>query len=203
LARATAAHSTVTFNDTSSCRFLGAHGLQGIVGVPIVSGPGTVQVEREENEAALVLRATHDGYARRFGVLHQRTLRLRREDGRLDGEDAFLPANGRNLPRSRPDQFAIRFHLHPQVKASRLIAGHGVMLMLPSRQAWTFTALESNVELEESVYIAAPDGPRRTTQIVIFGQARQVPLVRWTIAPAERPGAGTRRQAAKEPELPL
>jgi uncharacterized heparinase superfamily protein len=202
-ARATAAHSTVTFNDTSSCRFLDSGALKNIIGIPIVSGPAAVRVEREESDGAVLLRASHDGYARRYGVLHQRTLLLRREDGRLEGEDAFLPAHSKGLPRGRPDGFAIRFHLHPLVKASRLVAGHGVMLILPTRHAWTFTAPDSHVEIEESIYLAAPDGPRRTTQIVILGQARLVPVVRWTLAPAERPGAGARRQAAKEPELPL
>jgi uncharacterized heparinase superfamily protein len=203
LARATAAHNTVTFNDTSSCRFLALEPLQKIAGVPVVSGPHVVAVTRDESDGVLLLRATHDGYSRRFGVLHQRTLQLRRDDGRIDGEDAFLPARGKALPRSRPDEFAIRFHLHPSVKASRLVAGTGVMLMLPNRQAWTFTAPDSSVELEESVYLAAPDGPRRSTQIVIYGHARQVPVVHWTIAPAERAGAAARRQAAAEPELPL
>jgi uncharacterized heparinase superfamily protein len=203
IARATAAHSTVTFNDTSSCRFLSSGALERVVGFPIFSGPSYVGIAREESENMLVLRAAHDGYARRFGILHQRTLQLRRDSGRLDGEDAFLPAHGKNLPRSKPDEFAIRFHLHPSVKASRLTDAHGVMLMLPNRQAWTFTAQEAPVELEESIYLAAPDGPRRTTQIVIHGHARQSPLVRWILAPAERASSASRRQAAKEPELPL
>ena len=203
LARATAAHSTVTFNDSSSCRFLNAASLQRLAGIPIVSGPGKVPVTREEIDGMLTLTASHDGYARRYGVLHRRTLHLRREDGRVEGEDAFLPSNGKALPRGRGDEFAIRFHLHPLVKASRLVAGHGVMMMLPTRQAWTFTAQEGQIELEESVYLAAPDGPRRTTQIVVYGHARDTPVVNWTIAPAERPGAQSRRQAAKEPELPL
>ena len=203
LARATAAHSTVTFNDTSSCRFLNSDALKRVAGVPVVSGPTVVPVSREETDEALIVRAAHNGYARRYGVLHQRTLRLRREDGRLEGEDEFLPAYGKALPRNKPDEFAIRFHLHPAVKASRLVAGHGVMLMLPSRQAWTFTAPEHQLELEESVYLAAPDGPRRTTQIVIHGHARENPVVRWTIAPGERTAPNVRKQAAKEPELPL
>lgn len=203
LARATAAHSTVTFNDTSSCRFLSAGALEKVVGNPIISGPSYVGIAREEDDKVLMLRTAHDGYARRFGIMHHRTLQLRRDSGRLDGEDAFLPAHGKALPRSKPDDFAIRFHLHPSVKASRLTDAHGVMLMLPNREAWTFTAQESQVELEESIYLAAPDGPRRTMQIVIHGHARQSPLVHWTLAPAERGSSASRRQAAKEPELPL
>ena len=47
------------------------------------------------------------------------------------------------------------------------------MLMLPNKEVWTFNAYEDRVELEESVYLAGPDGPRRTVQIVIYGRARK------------------------------
>jgi uncharacterized heparinase superfamily protein len=36
--------------------------------------------------------------------------------------------------------------------------------------------------VEESVYLAGQDGPRRTTQIVIYGQARRNPRVHWTLS---------------------
>src|SRR5712691_11401774 len=203
LARATAAHSTVTFNDSSSCRFLASGSLQRLVGVPIVAGPGDVPVAREDRGDAMLLRASHDGYVHRYGVVHQRTIRLASNGVRLDGEDVFLPAHGESLPAAKPDAFAIRFHLHPAVKASRLSDGHGVMLMLPNRQVWTFTAYEDRVELEESVYLAASDGARRTVQIVIYGEARKLARVHWTFAQVERPEAGSRRDAEMEPELPL
>ena len=164
LARATAAHSTVTFNDTSSCRFLASGSLQQLVGVRRWSaGPSEVPVTREDRGDAMLLRASHDGYAQRYGVVHQRTIRLARNGSRLDGEDVFLPARGESLPSNKPDEYAIRFHLHPTVKASRLTDGHSVMLMLPNRQVWSFTAYEDRVDVEESVYLAATDGaaPRR------------------------------------------
>jgi uncharacterized heparinase superfamily protein len=89
------------------------------------------------------------------------------------------------------------------VKASRLSDGHGVMLMLPNRQVWTFTAYEDRVALEESVYLAASDGPRRTVQIVIYGRARETSRVHWTFAHMERTETNSRRDAEMEPELPL
>src|SRR5262245_51622238 len=132
LARATAAHSTVTLNDSSSCRFLAAGSLQRLLGVPIVAGPTEVPVDREEREDATLLRASHDGYAQRYGVVHRRTMRLAHSGGRLDGEDVFQPAHGENFPTNVPDAFAVRFHLHPAVKATRLSDGHSVMLILPN-----------------------------------------------------------------------
>ena len=99
---------------------------------------------------------------------------------RLDGEDRFLPAHGDKLPSGRGDAFAVRFHLHPAVKANRLSDGHGAMLMLPNREVWTFGAYEDSIELEEGVYLAGREGPRRTIQLVIYGRARKMPSVRWT-----------------------
>jgi hypothetical protein len=81
VARATAAHSTVTFNDTSSCRFLTSESLKRLVGVPILAGPTDVPVSRQEREGGVILKLSHDGYADRFGVLHHRTLRLHATDG--------------------------------------------------------------------------------------------------------------------------
>ena len=203
VARATAAHSTVVFNDTSSCRFLESGSFKRIIGTPIVSGPTHIPVAREERSDALILRASHDGYAERFGVIHQRALKLAAEGTRVDGEDLFVPPDGDILPANAPDEFAVRFHLHPSIKANKLTDGHGVMLMLPNREVWTFSAHEDHVEVEESVYLSGPDGPRRTVQIVIYGRARKVLRVHWSFAHVTPAGAGAPRRREDDPELPL
>ncbi len=203
VARATAAHSTVVFNDTSSCRFLESGMFKRLIGTPIIEGPTNVVVAREERDDAMILRASHDGYAARFGIVHQRAVRVALDGNRLDGEDLFVSPEGDLPPANMPDEFAIRFHLHPFVKANKLTDGRGVMLVLPNRDVWTFTAHEDRAELEESVYLAGTDGPRRTVQIVIYGRARKVPRVHWTFSYATPAGGGRTRSPGQEPELPL
>ncbi len=204
VARATPAHSTVTFNDTSSCRFLETARLRKLLfGIPIVGGPRNVRLERGTQAEGVWLRASHDGYVPEFSVVHTRALRLS-PDGRIvDGEDSFAGVDGRALAARAPDEFAIRFHLHPAIKASRLSDGYGVILLLPDREVWTFNTFGDPVQLEESVFLPAPDGPRRTTQIVIYGRARDRNKVRWCFRhlPPSAPGARPDREA--EPELPL
>jgi uncharacterized heparinase superfamily protein len=207
VARATAAHSTVAFNDTSSCRFSESGSVRRMLnGMPIVGGPRNITVDRQENAEGIMLRTSHDGYADNFDVIHQRTLMLASDGRRLDGEDMFTPATEPTLLAGR-DQFALRFHLHPSVKANRLSDGHGAMLMLPNKEVWTFNAYEDRIDLEESVYLAGNDGPRRTVQIVIYGRARNVMRVQWTFAHVTPPGAaasaGARRGRGEEPQLPL
>jgi len=204
VARATAAHSTATFNDVSSCRFIESASVKRLMrGTPIIGGPRHVDVVREEDpeSGALILRTSHDGYADSFGVIHRRALMLSPDGNRLDGEEMFTPVKG-EVPAGR-DQFALRFHLHPAVKASRLQDSHGAMLMLPNKEVWTFNAYEDRIELEESAYLAGTDGPRRTTQIVIYGSARTVSRVQWTFTMIAASPMPARRGRADEPRLPL
>jgi uncharacterized heparinase superfamily protein len=207
IARATAAHSTVTFNDASSARFVELATFRRMLGgSPIVGGPTRVTVNREESSDTIALRAMHDGYAARFGILHERVLILSTDGMRLEGEDIFLDADGESRVRSARDEFAIRFHLHPTVRATRLTDGHGVMLMTPNKEVWTFSAHHDQVELEDSVYLAGSEGPRRTLQLVIRGHARTAARVQWLLQAHPSVGAngGATRQAdEEEPRLPL
>ena len=206
VARATAAHSTVTFNDTSSARFVELGPVRRVLnGAPMIGGPREVAVTREEEAGGMVLRASHDGYADLFNVIHQRVLALAADGRRLDGEDVFTPARGDTLPTDR-DQFAVRFHLHPSVKANRLADGHSAMLQMPNKEVWTFNTYEEKVDIEESVYLAGSDGPRRTVQLVVYGRARKVMRVQWSFAPYAAQAAaagGARRGRDEEPQLPL
>ena len=207
IARATAAHSTVTFNDASSARFVELATFRRMLGgSPIVGGPTRVTVNREESSDTIALRAMHDGYAARFGILHERVLILSTDGMRLEGEDIFLDADGESRVHSTRDEFAIRFHLHPTVRATRLTDGHGVMLMTPNKELWTFSAHHDQVELEDSVYLAGSEGPRRTLQLVIRGHARTAARVQWLLQAHPSVGAngGATRQAdEEEPRLPL
>jgi len=204
VARATAAHSTVTLNDRSSCHFLEPGTFRRLLsGTPITNGPTDVRTEREELTNGVQLRASHDGYVNDFGVIHTRSVALSSDGCTLEGLDSFTPAAGGAFPARVADEFAIRFHLHPAIKANRLADGHGVILVLPDRELWTFVSYHDVVEIEESVFLAGHDGPRRTVQIVIYGHARNTRAVQWSFsynppAPAERPPDRT-----AEPELPL
>lgn len=203
LARSTAAHSTVVFNETSSCHFLDTPLIRRLFGTLISRGPRRVTVTREQTGEAVQVRAVHDGYADRFGIIHERTLVLAADCARLDGEDVFLPARGETLDRDSRDAFAVRFHLHPSVRANRLSDGRGVMLTLPNKDVWTFFAPVERVEIEESVHLAGRDGPRRTSQIVIHGHAHKTPRVQWSFAHTPQRAADVRHGREQEPELPL
>ncbi|MGQ0685241.1 heparinase II/III family protein [Bradyrhizobium sp.] len=204
-ARGTAAHSTLTYHDTSSCQFVEFSAMKKLLqGAPIVSGPANVESYREAVPHGELLTTSHDGYLSKFGVIHRRVLMVTEDGSRLDGEDTLSPAPGGKIKGNESD-FALRFHLHPSVKASRLSDARGVMLLLPNRDVWTFEAIDDKVDLEDSVFLAGNDGPRRTAQIVIRQDSRHAPSIRWSFVRSNTSAAQTsaRRNARREPELPL
>jgi uncharacterized heparinase superfamily protein len=204
-ARGTAAHSTLTYHATSSCQFVEFSAMKRLLqGAPIISGPTAVESHREAVANGVLLTTSHDGYVNRFGVIHRRVLMLSPDGTRLDGEDTVaLASEGRS--KGRETDYALRFHLHPAVKANRLSDARGVMLVLPNRDVWTFEALDDRVELEDSVFLAGNDGPRRTSQIVIRQDSHHAPSVRWSFVRSNSSPAATaaRRSTRREPELPL
>jgi uncharacterized heparinase superfamily protein len=173
-------------------------------GALIVSGPVNVEAFREALPSGVLLTASHDGYLQRFGIVHRRAIMLASDGNQIAGEDALEIAQGAST-KLGDGEYAIRFHLHPSVKASRLSDARGVMLVLPNRDVWTFETRNDKVDLEDSVFLAGPDGPRRTAQIVVRQNARAAPLVQWSFTRSAGGVAATtaRRSAQREPELPL
>ena len=179
LARTTAAHSTVSLNDTSSCRFLARSWLGDWLGDAIVAGPTRVDVERRMEGDATVLAMRHNGYVDRYAIVHERHLSLSEAGDRLAGIDRFMTPSGKPVSRSGKDVFAIRFHLHPNVRATAQDGGRGITLELPDGEAWVFETDSILPEIEESILMSNTRGNRKTAQIVIHGRAQHTPSVAW------------------------
>lgn len=182
-ARKTAAHSTVTVAESSSCRFA----LSGVAAGAVLAGPRNVSVDRRGQ----ALTAVHDGYRARFQVIHARTLALSADGARLDGEDIL---DGGGVP------FVLRFHLHPSAQVFQTETGHGALVVLPNREAWAFGA-DLPVRIEESIALALPEGPRRSLQLVVEAHSSENRRVVWTFRRMER--AASVQDRAEALELPL
>ncbi len=175
-ARVTAAHSTLVLAETSSARFAGrcwaARAFDGV----LHAGPEVVTAERQTGPGGVALRLAHDGYAR-MGVLHRRVLTLRADGGALTGEEALVAVRRRMA--AHP--FAIRFHLHPAVRAHYAPDGRGVVLTLPGGESWLFDATALPATIEESIFFAGVEGPRRTDQIVMRGNTAEAVAAAWSL----------------------
>lgn len=216
--RATAAHSTLVLADTSSARMLRGRLSRTLLGARIMEGPTRVESRRSENEDGIWLDASHNGYEKLFRLIHRRRMFLSAGGEELRGEDLLLPAGTeRNaffwekyLQHRMPEDpsFVIRFHLHPEARASLAHDGSNVLIRLANGDGWQFRAQgagrEAAITIEESVYLGSGDSTRRAEQIVVSGGVfRGEAKVNWALRRVSARNAGqSRTEAAELPELP-
>jgi len=168
---ATAAHSTLTLNDTNACDVLPAGGVS--------QRPSPILSQRFEQDGGHYIEASHTGYDRKFSVVHQRSLCLTAEGDELHGRDVLSGPPGHDV--------AVRWHLHPSVQASLAHGGHTVLLRLPSNTGWRLrivdcAGLAGTLSLEPSVYCGR-GAPRRSLQIRLSGRTREDPtVISWLLA---------------------
>jgi uncharacterized heparinase superfamily protein len=179
MARSSAAHSTLIVDDVSSCLFSAQAGMRGWFDGEILSGPQQIHVTRTDGELESTVDASDDGYLRRYGLVRERKLALHADGSWLEGRDRLIAAPGTDLPGV---SYAIRFHIHPSVTIASIAEGRGVVLRTASGVTLTFEAGGLPVEVEDSVFFAAPEGPRPCRQIVIHGVASEIDEVRWSFS---------------------
>jgi uncharacterized heparinase superfamily protein len=178
LARATAAHSTATLNDTSQARFAIAARLAELIGTPLVGGPRKVAARRTDSGGSQGFVASHDGYLHRFGLTHERELLLSADGGTLQGADRFFGPGGARPAANGYDQVSIRFHVHPAVGIFR-DRQERMVLKGPAGDLWVFTCSEVGAVVEDSIFFAGIGGPQKSRQIVLSFRALEIPEASW------------------------
>ncbi|HYI41234.1 MAG TPA: heparinase II/III family protein [Allosphingosinicella sp.] len=159
--RSSAAHSTLTLGDRNSTA---VHD-DGSLG----KGVGQVELVRDETAGVVMVEASHDGYVRRFGLVHQRQLVLAADGRELRGQDMLIVQGRRR--RSEPIPYAVRFHLHPDVEAATTADGQGALLRVRGRTVWQFRCRGGLLAIEDSLWIDGDARLRETSQLVIGGES--------------------------------
>jgi uncharacterized heparinase superfamily protein len=178
--RATASHNTLCLGEKSSSKLIRHRMLEELVGGPPIRFPDEVSAKVEAHDGGVEVTAQHDGYMRRFNLMHRRTLALSTSGRRLLGIDRLAGKTG--TIRLRQDvPFAIHFHLHPAVRCRRSDNPSIAIIELPGGDVWWLSLEGARLAIEESTYFADSAGPRRSLQIVARGATFGETEVRWVL----------------------
>jgi uncharacterized heparinase superfamily protein len=159
--RSTAACSTLTLGDRNST----AIHEDGSLG----RGVGQVELARDETAGIFMVEASHDGYVRRFGLLHRRQITLPPDGSEVKGEDSLIASGRRRKGDAIP--FAIRFHLAPAVEVAATADGQGALLRVRGGGVWQFRCRGGRLAIDESLWIDGDARPHASVQLVISGDS--------------------------------
>jgi uncharacterized heparinase superfamily protein len=162
--RTTAAHSTLVIDDTNSTAILP----DGSLG----KGVSDVVIDRGEDNDTSRLEASHDGYVKGFGLIHQRRLSLGNDGKEIRGEDLLIAKGRRKIREAAP--YAIRFHLAPGIEPTVTADGMGAILRSPGAPAWNFRCRGAMIMVEDSLVIDRNGRAVATLQLVVVGEVSGV-----------------------------
>ena len=164
--RATAAHSSLTVNDTNA--------VETASNGKVLSKNLLVDFTRRESEGNIWLEASHSGYGKRFNILHKRRLYLAADGEDIRGDDELTGAVD--------GAFAIRFHFHPDIRVSLIQDGSAALMQLKNGMGWRLRVNGGLLSLDDSIYFGDGWLPRRSRQAVISGTlGPDGVLVKWRL----------------------
>ena len=174
--RGTAAHSTLALSDADSTTI----NEDGTLG----AGVRAVTFEREGASGQTTLVASHDGYAARTGLLHQRRLTLSHDGETLEAIDSLLPKGKRG--KRGHHAFSIRFHLGEGIEIGHQMTigdhGGGAALALADGSYWQFRSPDAPIAIEESLWVDETGIPRAVRQLVVTGSVpREGGVFGWSL----------------------
>jgi uncharacterized heparinase superfamily protein len=179
-ARATASHNTLCLAEKSSSELVSHHRLETLLGAQPIRLPEQVSWQVADTGDGVMLEASHDGYLRRFGLVHSRRLFLSADGRCLDGRDR-LDGPHQKVRLKSEAVFSIHFHLHPEVGCRLAEDLSAAELELANGQRWLFRAEGIALAVEESTFFANSTGPRGSLQIVLRAVTLGESVVNWSV----------------------
>ena len=181
------AASTVSVGDGSAGRPLSGFRARAL-GPWLVDGATTVEAKRHDDVGGVWLDILHDGW-RHVGLQHARRLFLDAVNDELRGEDSLTPLAAAPDAASGPRRylpFAVRFHLHPEARASIARDGKSVLIRGPSNIGWWLRNDAVDVAIAPSAHFDHGLA-RKAGQVVLKSQVRPEvgAKIRWKLTRAE------------------
>jgi uncharacterized heparinase superfamily protein len=164
LSSSTAAHSTVTINDTSSCIFQKNALIRKYFGNSLIEKHNIFKQEFKNDKEFIQCIIGHDGYEKRFKILHERQITLFKSKNHIEGIDSLKCKNleKKNLT------FSVRFHIHPDIRITKTM-GNDILLSSSGGEGWIFRSPQMPTKIEKNLYFGNPDNIKESSFILLEG----------------------------------
>lgn len=164
LSSSTAAHSTVTINDTSSCIFQKNKLIRKYFGNSLIEKHKIFKKEFKSDKEFVQCIVGHDGYQERFKILHERQITLFKNKTHIEGIDNL---NCKNLE-NKNLTFSVRFHIHPDIRITKTM-GNDILLSSTNGEGWIFRSPQIPTKIEKNLYFGNPNNIRESSFILLEG----------------------------------
>ena len=172
LSKSTAAQSTMIIDNNSSCNFKKESNQKSMIeqGLKIIKK----SIIFEKNYWSI--KSAHDGYNKKYGVIHERQIEFFTENNKFIGNDKLIKK--RNFKNSN---FEIRFHLEPDAKVMKTQDEKSIFIEL-DKEAWKFVCEDHSVNIETGLYFGKKNSYTENKNIFISGMTQsENQTIKWEL----------------------
>jgi len=167
ISRSSANHSTLIVDNHSSCK-INSSKLEIENNLKILKKK-TVMEKNYWN-----ICASHDGYNKRYGIIHEREIEFFPENYKFIGQDKLLKKKN-----FKSSDFEIRFHLEPNVKIMKTQDEKSILIDIEN-EGWKFTAQGYKIDIETGLYFGKKNSFTENQNLFISGITQnEDQIIKW------------------------
>ena len=172
VSRSTVAHSTLILNNKSATTFKKKN-RKTILDNGLKSFNNNIVFEKN----FWSIKASHNGYQKEFGTIHERTLEFFPESNKILGKDKLIKK--KNYISA---SFEIRFHLMPNTKVTKIQDNRTVLIELEN-SGWRFFTNDGLIDVETGLYFGKKNNYSENQNIFISGNTQKDDqIIEWEIS---------------------
>ena len=156
ISRATANHSALIIDNHSSCK-INSTSSEVDIGLKILK-KNSVLKKNYWNVCA-----SHDGYIKRYGIVHERQIEFFPENNKFIGQDKLIKKKN-----FKSSNFEIRFHLEPNIKTMKTQDGKSILIDMEN-EGWKFTSEGYTIDIETGLYFGKKNSFTENQNLFISG----------------------------------
>jgi len=171
--KSTALQNTLIIEDHSSCDFIKNEKSEYIIkkGLKVLKK----NIVFEDNYWKI--SASHDGYYKKFKLIHEREIEFYPEQEKFIGFDKILQKNV-----TKNVKFDIRFHLNPNTKVMKTQDNKSILIELED-EGWRFSCENFDINIDNGLYFGNKNSYLENQNIFISGiSSKSDEIIKWEIS---------------------
>jgi len=172
VSKSSAIHSTLILDDRSSCQFNKTRNKTSKISHGLKILKKNIVFEKNYWK----INAAHDGYLRKYGIIHERDVEFYPEQMKFIGHDKIISKN-----RIKNFKFEIRFHLEPNIKIMKTQNNKSILIDLDG-EGWKFNSYNNSMNIDNGLYFGKKNSFVDNQNIAISGMTNEEnQTIKWEI----------------------
>ena len=122
--------------------------------------------------------ASHNGYEKKFGCIHTRSIKISKKEDKIFGQDELKKT--KNYPNSLI--YFIRFHIYPGTKIVKTKAGNSILISLSNGEGWLLRNKTKDFEIEKNIFLGNKNKIINNESVTISGNiSEEIISIKWEI----------------------